>query len=393
MSENRQDMEIKPSWFLWLTLAFAMMFVLAVWLVPLLLTPSGAMQSLHPGERLRLEHTRNILQAVVGLIGILALGLAAWRTSSAAQQAKAALQGIANTHRQLLLMEQSQVTTRFAQAIEQLGSPQLPVRLGAIYALEGIAFDAPNYYRTVLEVLSGFARTIKNPMAATVEAYLAAVENGESPQRPEPLIVEDLRTALKVIQRLIEQKGLPDAAFMVDLQKADFRGLDLDSVNFDNVDLSYATLICVSLKISTIKGSICHKANFQHAKLNHGKIFNCYLGGSIFDYTDFDLCDIDNSILVRCQFNRTQLTRTTLTTCFFDEADFTNASFSQANISQSSFNYAELENCKNLTLKQLLQAKSLYEANLPEELERELRQQKPSLFEQPAEEKLKTDDN
>lgn len=58
------------------------------------------------------------------------------------------------------LTEQGQVTDRYTRAIEQLGSQELDVRIGGIYARERVAFDSPRDHPTVMEVLCAFTRTL-----------------------------------------------------------------------------------------------------------------------------------------------------------------------------------------------------------------------------------------
>jgi len=60
-----------------------------------------------------------------------------------------------NTHD---LTKQGQVTDRYTKAIEQLGSDNLGVRVGGIYALERIARDSAIDHPTVMEMLTAFIR-------------------------------------------------------------------------------------------------------------------------------------------------------------------------------------------------------------------------------------------
>src|SRR5580698_558027 len=62
------------------------------------------------------------------------------------------------SRRTLELTEQGQVTDRYTKAIEQLGSDQLDVRIGGIYALERVARDSARDHPTVMEVLAAFIR-------------------------------------------------------------------------------------------------------------------------------------------------------------------------------------------------------------------------------------------
>ena len=53
---------------------------------------------------------------------------------------------------------EAQFPDRYSTAIEQLGSSKLDVRIGGIYALEGIAVDYARHHPTVMELLAAFIR-------------------------------------------------------------------------------------------------------------------------------------------------------------------------------------------------------------------------------------------
>ena len=54
--------------------------------------------------------------------------------------------------------QEGQITQRFAQSVDQLGSEQIVVRLGGIYALERIARNSPVDAATIGEILSSYIR-------------------------------------------------------------------------------------------------------------------------------------------------------------------------------------------------------------------------------------------
>ena len=68
------------------------------------------------------------------------------------------------TFRRVKVAEQGHITDRYTKAIEQLGAltaenkPNVEVRLGAIYALERIAFDSPRDHWPIMEVLTAYVR-------------------------------------------------------------------------------------------------------------------------------------------------------------------------------------------------------------------------------------------
>jgi hypothetical protein len=60
--------------------------------------------------------------------------------------------------RQVLVAQEGQITERFTRAIEQLGSPEMAIRLGGIYALERIANDSDKDYWPIMETLTAYVR-------------------------------------------------------------------------------------------------------------------------------------------------------------------------------------------------------------------------------------------
>ena len=70
----------------------------------------------------------------------------------------AAFAALVYTARNYALSRESQVTDRYTKAIEQLGSKELDIRIGGIYALERIARDSARDHPVVMEVLQTFVR-------------------------------------------------------------------------------------------------------------------------------------------------------------------------------------------------------------------------------------------
>lgn len=66
--------------------------------------------------------------------------------------------GLVYTGLNFRLSREGHVTDRYTKAIEQLGSQQLDVRLGALYALERIMIDSERDHPTIVEVFAAFVR-------------------------------------------------------------------------------------------------------------------------------------------------------------------------------------------------------------------------------------------
>jgi hypothetical protein len=68
------------------------------------------------------------------------------------------LRRMAMAERQVVIAGEAQITERFTRAIDQLGSEQLEVKLGGIYALERIARASERDHWPIMEVLTAYVR-------------------------------------------------------------------------------------------------------------------------------------------------------------------------------------------------------------------------------------------
>ncbi|MBA3947652.1 MAG: hypothetical protein H0X37_24240 [Herpetosiphonaceae bacterium] len=130
-----------------IVLVVAIMILLVVFVIPQILTYGGDyVTNQHTttfGERNELIRTQNQIIATIAQVfgGLLVLAT------------------IAVTRSTRNVTRRGQITERFTRAIDQLGSDNLAVRLGAIYALEQIARESEKeYYRPIVEILTAFVR-------------------------------------------------------------------------------------------------------------------------------------------------------------------------------------------------------------------------------------------
>src|SRR4028118_1820605 len=72
----------------------------------------------------------------------------------------ALLSGLYFTWRTLQVNREGQITERFTRAIDQLGSQELEIQLGGIYALERIARDSERDHWPIMEVLTAYVREL-----------------------------------------------------------------------------------------------------------------------------------------------------------------------------------------------------------------------------------------
>ncbi len=99
-------------------------------------------------------------------VAVVALGFGIWRAvtgymqaQASQRQAEAANEQAEAANEQARIAQQGQFTERFSRAAEHLGSGQLPLRLGGIYALWRLAQDSPEHdVISVIDILCAFVR-------------------------------------------------------------------------------------------------------------------------------------------------------------------------------------------------------------------------------------------
>jgi hypothetical protein len=133
------------------------------------------------------------------------------------------------TRQQLNLTEQGQVTDRYTRAVEQLGHEKAPVRLGALYSLEHLAQDNPQYRQTVVDVVCAYLRMhhtypAQPELGAERAEEMAPPANGRDRTSPErafwPGISLDL-TGATLVDFNFEQISV----IQVQFAKATFHGV------------------------------------------------------------------------------------------------------------------------------------------------------------------------
>ncbi|MGH3696279.1 MAG: pentapeptide repeat-containing protein [Pseudonocardiaceae bacterium] len=145
------------------------------------------------------------------------------------------------TRDQIALSEQSQLTDRFTSAVEQLGTKDnTEVRLGGIYALEGIARDSARDHPTVMEILSAYVRMhapiarcqSTGPRATDVQAILTVIGRRDTMRDRDRLALNN--TCL--VGYNLSGANLTNT----DLTGANLTNTDLTDANLTEANLSFA---------------------------------------------------------------------------------------------------------------------------------------------------------
>jgi uncharacterized protein YjbI with pentapeptide repeats len=305
-------------------IALGVLFVLVWWLVPpLLYRRVGA----GPDAQLRaINDTRTALLA--GLIGLAAL-LAFWLHRRADRNAAC-----------------------YAQAIEQLASDTLDMRLGGLYGLERLAKDSGRDHPMVMEVLSAFVRAHSDPgptlpervgiMPDTLARANGRAADEQQPdarqpqQRPNPTV--DVRAALTVLGRLpsrpdVDRADLSNvylaAAALAGTKLAGFR---LVGANLNEADLAGADLERAQLQRATLKGAWLQKASLREANLQAAHL----------EQSDLEQADLQDADLRGIWLGRANLAGTNLAGADLGRANLAKANLQGADLREANLGEADL---------------------------------------------------
>jgi Pentapeptide repeats (8 copies) len=186
---------------------------------------------------------------------------------------------------QLRVAQEGQVTERFTRAIDQLGSTELDVRLGGIYALERIARDSPSDRPTIEEVLTAYLRSHSPWPPRLPGQYTADAPIDEVPELE--LRAPDVQAAATVLgRRLLPPTGLRSLNLAdVDLRKAylpkaNLEGARLSRTNLHGAWLRKANLQAAGLEDVNLKGTELTHTGLQRAWLHRADLRDARLDGA-----------------------------------------------------------------------------------------------------------------
>jgi hypothetical protein len=196
--------------------------------------------------------------------------------------------GVYFTWRNLRLAQEGQITQRFNDAIEHLGSDKAEVRLGGIYALARIARDSSKDHIAVMQVFSSYVRettkrAAQEPVAPEVQAILTMIAS-----------------------RVVEHESDNDYLDLRDayIPGVNLRRAQLEHVCFDGANLSRAIMEKASLNGATFRAAVLEDAYLRNADLRHtdltgADLRQAVLRESLLDGADIFGAQLDGATLLR----------------------------------------------------------------------------------------------
>lgn len=246
---------------------------------------------------------QHILWAVGGLIAIVTL-IFTWRRDQTARF-------VANLDRD------ANFTTRYTEAITQLGSEEPTIRLGGIYALERIATDSQRDHSAIIDVLAAFVRA-NSPVATTSKNPLS----------------QEIAAAVTVIGRISRLHG---GGPRLNLAHCYLAGAELKNAHLRAADLTGA-----DLTFANLRGAFLDDANISDAMMNHVDLENSSMRNVNAVDTYLNFANLGGAHLRGARLIATQLERAQLAEADLTRADMTDAHLIGADLSGADLSYANL---------------------------------------------------
>jgi uncharacterized protein YjbI with pentapeptide repeats len=359
-------------------IGIAVTFGLILWIVPVL-QASYFPAKVPPAEVPTLvnENRRTLAQGIAGFVLLLALYFTFRRTAALERTVEVAQAG--------------QITERFTRAIDQLGATndtgnkQLEIRLGGIYALEGIAKDSPErYFITIMEILTTYVR--ENAPSPARTGTSRADQAVSSTDRPPA----DIQAILDVLGRCQENIAPAEPQLRLDLsdtrlaranlRNAIFRHGFLNRADLQRVVLINADLERADLSEANLRSALMHEANLQKAQIEEvdlrmgnlarANLYDANLHGSDLRNAFFGEANLDEAWLRAAKaqgarFRGASLVGADLQRADLEGADLREVNLRSADLTLVNLSGADLRGAEGVTEEQLEQAKSLEGATMP----------------------------
>ena len=225
--------------------------------------------------------------------------------------------------------QEGQSIDGYTQAMEQLGSEKIEVRLGAIHTLQRLAQDSQRDRVTTVDVMATYVREHDSMSKARLLGQPAT----------------DVQMALTVLGSVYDAPNTELGQYWVcgcNLARirapgADLSGLNLGTADLTRADLRGAYLSGANLAYTDLSGTDLHRAYLDSADLRHAVLFMADLSEA--DLNGADLSGVD---LFEADLRRADLSGANLSGVDLFNADLRGADLRGVNLSGASLSGADL---------------------------------------------------
>ncbi|MCJ1709816.1 pentapeptide repeat-containing protein [Clavibacter michiganensis subsp. phaseoli] len=330
---------------LWPTLlaVYAVGSAVAVWVLPPLLVSAAVAGADPHDEALTLAERAAAVTAARQVVLLAAGGLLAVITLVLTQRRDAVARARHEIDRD------ANRTTRYTEAVKQLGDDKAAVRFGGIYALGRIAEDSDRDRGTISQVLVAYIREAA-PYPVPIQYRSPKLEQ----QEPISAMIQfsTARAALEVVGVLSKLVG--GTPKPLDLSRTALSGADLGGAQLHFADFSDSNMNGVILVDAAAKGAVFRDADLGGARMDQfragGADFarvrahQASFAGAELPGADFTEADLTEANFADAKLNDAVLVNAELASTNFDGANLVDANFHSANLDAASFRGADLRN-------------------------------------------------
>lgn len=353
-------------WWPWLVggaVALALLFALIWWLWwRLPRRQADRLRSTMPDTKARADVEDNFRKTIGQLLGGLAVlagaGFAYFQFSAqqenARQQQENARQQLAASLRQFEQQRESAqallISNQVSKGFEMLGSDKIEVRLGGIYALEGVMNTSEQYHQPVLEALSAFVRN------HTKDEKISNNDKLPSTDIQSSLMVIGRRVFIKIREKevvdlsdiqipkanLIHTNLANASLIRANLSKANLAGADLTSANLGSANLSGANLESANLSGANLISTNLSDTNLTGANLSTTNLMNANLREAYGTGTNLSSAHLLGTHLERANLSGANLTGAGLSGANLSDAILKSADLTDAHLSDTELMVTDL---------------------------------------------------
>jgi hypothetical protein len=256
-----------------------------------------------------------------------------------------ALPQLDQVERELELSREGQITDRFNDAVQNLGSDKMGVRLGAVLALQRIMEDSERDQPATVHVLAGYIRessptsakaegshTLKPDIQASFEV-LAKRDDGDGKR-----VIIDLSGTRLGVSSGVSEAELSYGRFV----SVDWVGIKLPSANLGESDLSRAMLKESHLEAADLRKAVMTGANLNEAVLHQADMRDTDLRDTDLAGADLSEADLRGADIYPARLPRADLAKADLRGLDFTDANLNGADFSGADLRGASLRNIDL---------------------------------------------------
>jgi hypothetical protein len=252
-----------------------------------------------------------------------------------------------------------QASDRFGKGIEHLGSDNLDVRLGGIYALDKLAWDTPAEHTDVYNVLTSFVRghavvgkdscadsnplaavpnsPTRSPLAASPASFSPAPSSAVASTDPRP--TEDIQTVIYLVGR--RDRHYDAANESVDLSHTCLRGASFLAetvANYSDISMNSADLRKANLALAKLENAYFYGATLDDALIMGAKLRGARLAYAHLWRAGLSGADLRGAHLANADLTKANLCGADLSGAELSGADLTDIVYDGSTIWPSGFN-------------------------------------------------------